>query len=169
LRRIGGDAGVIRFPFGPSAERVHEKLNRELIDVPPEIRTLIEGLRPHKAGNQTLWGLNAARNTKTHRMLVPLGAVSVGNILNINGVVHGPAKVGYHRWDATKNEVEFLRLGRSSEVKYHLHVSFQVLFGNVEVFGGQPATATLNAVAGEVECILGAIEAETTRLLRTSE
>ena len=82
--------------------------------------------------------------------------------------VVGGGQFGYSRWDATKNEVEYLRVGRGSQLKYQLDMSFNVLFGDVEVFGGKDAIATLNTVASEVEGILGAIEAETARLLRPS-
>jgi hypothetical protein len=154
------------FPFAYDAAGVHNKLNKELIDVPSAIRSLLEALRPHKGGDETLWGLNAVRNTKTHKMLVPLGAASIsGSTEVITGQVIGPTRMGYHRWDASKNEVEYMRLGPGSEVYYKFTASFDVLFGNVEVFGGRQATSTLRVVANEVERILGAIEAETRRVL----
>ena len=166
--RPGTSPSRTSFPFAYSAVGVHDKLNKDLVDVPPVIRTLIEGLRPHQTGNQTLWGLNCVRNAKTHRMLVPLGAVSLGNSLRFSGAVRGPSQIGYHRWHASKNEVEYLRLGRGSNVHYEVTATFDVLFGDVEVFGGRQAIATLKAVADEVERILGAIEAETGRLLQIS-
>ena len=155
------------FPFAYDAAGVHDKLNREFIDISPEIRTLLEGLCPHKTGNQLLWGLNAARNVKTHRVLVPLAAAAMGNTLSAAEMnIVGGGQFGYSRWDAAKNEVEYLRVGRGSKVKNKVDMSFSVLFGDVEVFGGKDAVATLNAAAGEVQSILLAIEAETCRILR---
>ena len=167
--RPGTTPAKTGFAFAPTAAGVHEKLNRELIDVPPAIRTLVEGLRPYKAGDQTLWGLNAIRNVKTHRILVPLGAASLVNSLSLTGCrVQGPSELGYNRWDASKNEVEYMRVGRGSEMHYQINASFDVLFGDVEVFGGRQAIATLDEVADKVERILGAIEAETARILRAT-
>lgn len=153
------------FPFANDATGVHNRLNRELIDIPPGIRTFLEGLCPHKTGNQLLWGLNCTRNVKTHRVVVPLVTASTGNSLSIgSAIINGPSQIGYNRWDATKNEVEYMRLGPGSQVHYKLNVSFDVLFGDVEVLGGNPVVGTLNAVASEVESILLGIEAETARL-----
>ena len=58
-----------------------------------------------------------------------------------------------------------MRVGRGSEMHYQINASFDVLFGDVEVFGGRQAVATLKALADEVERILGAIEAETAHIL----
>lgn len=160
--------GRTAFPFAYDAAGVHDKLNRELTDVPPDIRSLLEGFRPYKGGNEVLWSLNQTRNTKTHRMLVPLGAASIGNSINFtNAVINGSAKIGYNRWDPEKNEVEFLRMGAGSQFQCEANVSFEVLLGDVEGLGGKPAVATLNALSREVEGILMAIEAETARILRS--
>jgi hypothetical protein len=48
--RPGTNPNRTGFPFAYDAAGVHDKLNRELVDVPPAIRTLVEGLRPYKAG-----------------------------------------------------------------------------------------------------------------------
>lgn len=154
------------FPFAHDAAGVHDKLNLEFIDVPPNIRTLLENLRPYKGGNDLLWGLNQTRNTKTHRVLIPLGAASVAKSINIETAhIVGSAQIGYSKWDATKNEVEFMRVGRGSNLKCDVSVSFDVLFDDVEVLAGQPAVAMLNALASEVEGILTSIKVETARML----
>lgn len=154
------------FPFAENASGVHDKLNRELLDIPPEIRTLLEGFRPHKTGNQLLWGLCRTRNVKTHRILVPLGTASTGTSLGLTrGRVIGPAELGLNRWNPLKNEVEFLRVGRGSQLEYEVNVAFSVLFSHAEVLGGKEAIGTLHAISREVECILVAIETETHRLL----
>lgn len=164
--RPGKRPGGTAFPFAYDAAGVHDKLNSELIDVPPEVRSLLESFRPHKTGNQLLWGLNQTRNTKTHRILVPLIAASVGSSLTLTGDIIGPSEIGYSRWDPAKNEVEYLRLGRGSKLKYEVNIALDVLFGDVEALGGKPAVATLNTLASEVESIILAIEAETTRIIR---
>lgn len=166
--RPGTSPSRTAFPFADDAAGVHAKLNRKLIDVPPEIRSFLEGLCPHKTGNPLLWALNDTRNTKTHRLLVPLGAVAVGHeIKGSAGVISGPARIGYTDWDPAKNEVEYARMARGSTFDHEVNISFQVVFGDASpTVAGQPAVATLHALASEVERIVGAIEAETERLLR---
>lgn len=168
--RPGTSPNNTSFPFSYDAIGVHEKLNKEVIGVPPAIRTLIEGLRPHKTGDQTLWGLNSIRNVKTHRVLVPLGAAAIdGSVGLIRGHI-GQGRIGFSRWDATKNEIEYMRLVRAphTHLEHHVRASFDVLFGDVKVFAGRKAIPTLNEVADKVGSILGAIEVETARLLRST-
>ena len=100
-----------KFPFAHDAAGVHDKLNRDLLDVSPEIRAFLELLAPHKGGNQLLWGLNCTRNVETHRIIVPLLAASLGSSLRINGAVIGQAQIGQSTWDAAKNEAEYLKSG----------------------------------------------------------
>ncbi len=156
------------FPFALSAAGVHDKLNGELIDVPPEIRTLLEAFGPHQAGNQMLWGLNCTRNVETHRIIVPLLAASIGNSQRVAGTIVGDCFISHRRWDAANNEVEYLRVGIGSDVQYELNVAFDVLLGDVEVLGGKSAITTLYEIAREVESVVLAIEAETARLLRST-
>jgi hypothetical protein len=156
------------FPFAPTGLDVNNKLDRELIDVPAGIRMFLENLQPHQAGNQTLWGLNQTRNIKTHRMLVPLGTATMGNSTHIKtGTIVGPARLGYHRWDSAKNEAEFLRVSRGSKLNYEIRGTFDVVFGQIEVFAGAPVLASLNTIASEVERVVAGIETETARLLRS--
>lgn len=155
------------FPFAPTGLDVNTRLDRDLIDVPAGLRMFLENLQPHQTGNQTLWGLNQTRNTKTHRMLVPLGSASMGNMTHLRAAtIIGPYELGYHRWDASKNEAEFLRVGRGSKLNYEVHGTFDVIFGDIDVFSGAPVIASLHTIASEVERILLAIEAETVRLSR---
>lgn len=154
-----------KFPFADSGAEFEGEI-MALKDVPPVIRALLESFRPYKRGNETLWALNKLRNQKTHRIIVPLGVCSPGNEISVATMkIVPPAQMGYSRWDATKNEVEYMRVGRGSECKYEVTVAFDVGIGDVPVLAGMPVIATLNGLAAEVERIVLAIEAETARIL----
>jgi hypothetical protein len=165
--RPGATPNKTAFPFAEDAAGVHKKLNSELTDIPPDIRTFLEGFQPHKTGNQLLFGLNSTRNVKTHRVLVPIGAASTGFSGTIHEMVLTNGAFGYHRWDAVKNEVEYARLGQGSRMNGEITVSFDVVFGDVPHFGGQSAIRTLHTLAREVESVVLGIEAETNRILKS--
>jgi len=152
------------FPFAEDAAAVHKKLNTKLTDVPPEIRTFLEQLCPHSNGNQLLWGLNRTRNIETHRVLVPLIAVSLGNSLRLRGETKGGHVSSV--WDAAGQEVEFLRVRIGSGVQYEHSITSDVVFADVDVLGGEPAITTLYALADEVAAIVVGVEAEVGRLIR---
>ncbi|MCH9806944.1 MAG: hypothetical protein K0U74_04365 [Alphaproteobacteria bacterium] len=166
--RPGTQPSRTAFPFAHDAAGVHERLNRDLVDIPPEIRTLVEEFRPHQNGNALLWALNNTRNTQTHRLLVPLGTVALGTVLGIGyAELQPPSQIGYSKWDPAKNEVEYMRLGSGSTFEHTVDVTFQAVFGDAaSTVLGQPVIPMLNAFRCEVESVVRAIEAETEKLLR---
>ena len=158
------------FPFARDAAGVTGELNgKRLSGNPPEIRAFLAAFEPHQTGNQLLWGLNRIRVPKTHRVLIPVlisagsTSIGIGELRMAGGGAGG--QIGYSKWDPAKNEVEYMRLPYRSTFKYEMQTSFDVLFGEIEAVGGQPAIGTLNAIAGEVERVVSAIEAETTRII----
>jgi len=158
------------FPFARDQAGVEGELDsKRLRDIPREMRPLLTSFEPHEAGNKMLCALNRIRNTKTHRLLVPLGTQAGFQGLKAPGThfLHNPIQMGYSRWDPAKQEVEYMRLGRGSVFHHDVRVAFTVTFGNVEGLAGEPVIPMLNALASEVERIVLAIEAETARVLRS--
>jgi hypothetical protein len=100
-------------------------------------------------------------------VLIPVLLTAVGTSIGLGEITlpSGGGQIGYSKWDAAKNEVEFMRLPYGSTFNYEVQVSFDVLFGDVEAVSGQPAIGTLHAIASEVECIVNATEAESARIL----
>lgn len=163
----GGSPRDTAFPFANDAIGVHDLLNTKLTGVPPEIRTMLESFQPHKAGNQALWGLNRTRNTKTHRFLVPLAAASIGGGFHVDfAEISGASTFGYSRWDASRNEVEFMRMPQGAKFDCKVNIAFSVLLGDVEVFGGMPIIEILNLCAREAQAVIDTIEAEALRISR---
>jgi hypothetical protein len=154
-----------RFPFSIDANGVHQNLNRQFIDIPPEIRTYLEELRPHRAGDHLLWGLNCTRNVETHEIIVPLAVVDLGNSLRFSGAVAGPAQIGCHHWIQEKQEIEYLRVGQGLQPHYQLMVAIDIVFGDVEALQGNSVLVALRMMAHEVEGIVLDLERVTGRII----
>lgn len=152
----------VKFPFGDTEAEAAGDLKRRGRDLRPEIGDLCLGFKPFRGGNALLWSLNKARNINEHRALIHIGidlgdtsfAYSFDQPIN---TIHAPMWLD----DETALLVPMAGDGdRSVEVtighNYHL--------GDVADLATKPAVATLNALAGEVERVIVAIEAETLRL-----
>ncbi len=163
----GGEPKNTGFPFAKNAAGVRGELNGDrLRGNPPAIRPLLEGFCPHEGGNDLLWGLNSIRNPNTHRILVPVGQAITHQSLGIeSATITGNSQIGYSRWNAAKNEVEYMRLGFGSNAKFNVQAAFTVSFEGVNALSGKPVIPVLNAIGSEVERVVLAIEAETNRLL----
>lgn len=164
---VGGDPSDTGFPFAKDAAGVAGELGgKRLRGNPAEIRPFLAAFEPHEAGNKLLWGLNRIRNPNTHRVIVPVGAASIASrIAMTGGEIKGPASIGYSKWIAAENAVEFMRVGIGSEVQYQVDVAMNVTFGNIDSMRDQEVIGTLNAIATEVERVVTDIKAETARLL----
>jgi hypothetical protein len=163
------DPKATGFPFANDARHLEGELSTWKFEhVPKEIRPVLMSFKPYPAGNDLLVGLNRIRNPNTHRVIVPVGFATLGNQLTVSsGLIKG-GMIGYSRWDATKNEIEFMRLSPGSHMHFSVTVSFDVTFGDVEFFKGKPLVGTLTDIAAEVGRIVGSIEAETVRIMRAA-
>ena len=135
--------------------------------MPAEIRTLFEGFKAYKGGNNTLWALNELANTPKHKLLIPVVIGSGGLGINFLHVIKpGTGGVGIMapRWDRDKNEIVFLRAPDDAEIQYNVNVAFSVALDHVdEVIRGQNPVAVLRAMAAEVESVFTATEEESRR------
>jgi hypothetical protein len=141
--------------------------------IPSDIFALFRGFKPYKGGNDLLWGLNKLRNVNQHALLAPLGTSSIqvtgapivmqappdGSISMMNLPLWSP-----FTWDRCKNEMIIFRESPGGHLSYDFELSPTVSFGQVAVFYGEPVLGAFNRVAGIVESILMATEAECRRL-----
>ena len=58
----------------------------------------------------------------------------------------------------------FASTGPDTAFQYDFDISFFVAFGEIDAIGGQPAICLLAAIAGEVNRIVLAVEAEAKRI-----
>jgi hypothetical protein len=153
------------FPFANDATHLDGELARWIFaDVPPEIRSCLRGFKPYPGGNDILVALNRIRNPNTHRVIVPVGTANTGGSVSLQHGIVSEVVMGFSNWDASKNEIEYLRVGRNSQLQYQVQVTFDVTFGDIEIVGGQPVTGVLRKMASEVERVILGLEVETARL-----
>ncbi len=152
------------FPIGDDPEGLNNviKLGKSK-DLPNDILSLFVAFKPYKGGNDAIWALNKIRHS-THTILTPVGVVpDAAYILHMsdNGLVDFlPNPI----WDSEKNEIIFARVKEGGKIKYDLVFSFLVALGDIDFITRHQAVAVLRAMAGEVERILRATEAECRRL-----
>lgn len=163
----GGDPEDTAFPFADSEADLKGRLaGKKLTHVPGELHATFVALKPYTGGNGLLCGLNKARNASTHRILVPAGSVAMVNSATMHSaVVNGNLEFGYSRWNPAKNEVEFLRITPNNAFHYEVQVSFDVVFGDVEILAGRQVVGTLNAIASEVQKAVDSIESVTAQVV----
>lgn len=155
------------FPFANDASHLQGELRTwKFSDVPQDIHPILMTFRPYPGGNDLLVGLNRMRNPNTHRVIVPVGFASMGNSISLGSGTLTSGQLGYSRWDAAKNEVEYMRLGFGSTFNAKVEFSFDVTFGDIEFVRDQPVVGVLRAIQAEVNRIILALEAETARILR---
>ena len=153
-----------KFPFGDEVEGARNDAKGRGRDVPSEMVEYLLTFEPHKDGNPLLWGLNKLRNTKSHRILVPVASdVSlVGSSESAPGVMASPPG-----WDPATGTLKALmnppKEGQLNAVMAVLHLEPVIGTG---AFRGEPAAGLFRRLLGEVDRVVAGIEAETARLLR---
>ena len=79
--------------------------------------------------------------------------------------IRGPASVTMPWWDDVNDELLLAVHGSNAEFQFDgLQVVFFLAFGEIDLIQGKDALSVLSAMAGEVERIILATEAESLRL-----
>jgi hypothetical protein len=160
---------AVKFPFGPDEAHWRNNMAGGCKDLPTEIRTIFEGFKAYKGGNNTLWALNEIANTKKHCALIPLeistpivtftAAVPLKKS-DSSPVTIEDAPILGAGWDATKREVELAICPANVEPQISGHFSFTVAIEDIDTLRRQDARRVLNAMRNEVRNALLATEAE---------
>jgi hypothetical protein len=153
-----------KFPFGDTLTEVQSRIKRQSKDVPKEVFDVMVALQPYEGGNNLLWALNKLCNANKHEILLPMVLATTATEIYLGQVtMHGPG-TWPPLWDAAKNEMIIMRVKHGHEPRYNLKFQFFVAIGQFRGVSGQPAVGILNAMLGEVERSLVAIEAEARRI-----
>lgn len=164
LSLTGEERDGTKFPFGDDADELRGDAKRRCKKVPREILDFLLAFEAHRLGNPVLWGLNKLRNTKSHRVLVPVSGSA--NMYGMGEPSAGTKSVDYS-WDAAtgrfKSRIELEPGASGGAVVFGFRLELLIGTGT---FRGEPALSVFNRMLGEVERVVSAIEAETARLLR---
>ncbi len=157
------DAKNTYFPIADDVSKLENVIKGWCKDIPKEIVDVMRTFKPYKGGNNLLWALNRICNINKHKLLVPIG-FAVGAVRYRNMTISGPASIPSPRWDRSKNEMIFARIGPKGQIQYKVDFSVNVAFDEIEIVGGQPAVPILKQMASMVDGIIGTIEAEALRI-----
>lgn len=159
----GEDRNNTKFPIGDTAKDAQDDAKRKCRGVPPEMLDFLLALETHRDGNPIVWGLNKLRNTKSHRVLVPMG--SVVSLAGVGDPTPGTSMKP--EWDSDTGTFKpNLELAEGTDLGAVVYAfRLEVLIGT-GAFKGEPAPAVFDRMLSEVEGIVSAIEAETDRILR---
>jgi hypothetical protein len=149
------------YPFADTGAELANTIKGRCKDLPSDIVSLFRSFQPYKGGNDPLWAMNKIANTK-HSALVPVGTAAGGFFLK-SGTISG-GSIMFPSWDSAKHEMIFGRTGPQGSFEYELEFTLAIAFGDVPVLKGQPVPAVLDHLAGIVESILAATEAECRRI-----
>lgn len=161
------------FPFSDTAEHWENRANGLCKDVPSDVVAVFRRFEPYECGNKALWGLNELRNVNQHALLAPLGTASTQIVMGHPFIIKAPADgtISFNlpmwtpaTWDRCKNEMIIFREDPGGQLEYDFKLAPFIAFGDVAVFCGEPVLGVFNHLAGVVESILMASEAECRRL-----
>jgi hypothetical protein len=175
VRHIGNNSPTsAKFPFGPTETDMVNNAKGGCKDLPPAIVSLFKSFKPYKGGNKTLWAMNELCNTPKHKLLRPLNLAGGQTIITPTGNHTFDLSPNGEferfeffppRWDRNKHELVFAYMPSRFHFKGDFNVTFTVALDDVdEVIRGQHPVTALNAMAGVVESILVATEAECRQL-----
>ncbi|HXE91262.1 MAG TPA: hypothetical protein VNK82_09900 [Terriglobales bacterium] len=155
----GGDSGNVHFPFSATEADFKSRLGSACKNFPKEIHALFASFKPYKGGDDALWALNELCNASKHRLIVPIG-MSTGPLHVERMEVSGPFRIPYCGWDGDKDELIYAAVRPGTKIRYKVHVSFAVAFGEIEIMKGKPVEAKLDALIRKVSGIIAATKAE---------
>jgi len=161
LTGYDGEGGT-KFPFGGDNEKeAREDAKRKCKKVPTAMVEYLLAFEPYRDGNPLLYGLNKLRNTKNHRVLVPMiaGAAELGTFTVQD------ASVETLKWDAATNSLKTVR-EPSPNIKpgaVGTYFRLEALIGS-GTFTGEPALSLFDRLICEVERVVTGIESETLRI-----
>jgi len=154
------DAKSAKFPFGDTAADVENDVRRGCKDLPQPIIALLMTFQPYKGGNDSLWALNKLCNIHKHRFLVPTVMV----MGSTKGAGIGQGRVFSPEFDAGKYEFTFGESPPGGNLDYNVEMTMFVALDEPDIIRRKPAFDVLSAMAGEVERIVLATEAEARRI-----
>jgi hypothetical protein len=156
-----------QFPFAATQAKFAAKGMPEIQAASQKARRLVARLKPYNGGNDALWRIHELDIRDKHRLLVPVGASHAAVALDIR--VPGP---GGQRIKAPA--VHFRPLDRqfpledgavllrgpanSPNVGSDHQFTFEIAFGEGEVFEGEPLFPTLDQLAQLLERVVGIFE-----------
>jgi hypothetical protein len=158
------------FPFAKDAGEIDGVIRRNCPTVPSGLIRLLKAFQPYGGGDDLLYTMSRMSGPNKHQLVLKLDLNLPYLSMYLDELASfrfsGPFKVGYMGWDSAKQELEFARVRADAAFEYRddLHLPLLISLADSQTASGEPAAAFLNTLAGKVDRIIQAIEAETGRL-----
>jgi len=167
LARANGtdDKGVF-FPFAGDAKEFYGvSTQRKIQKLAPADISAINALQPYKGGNDVLWALGRLSNLDKHIDLIPIGSVSRNTyIRNATFIADGgDLVIGAEPCGRLDDGIAILSVGNTGRIDFEcdtqIHVTGDVILGDVDFFKGWFLIPTLHQLVQLVDDIIQTIEA----------
>jgi hypothetical protein len=146
------------FPFSDCEANFLSVKGRLKDNIPAEILTLYEQLKPYKGGNNILWAVNRMANVKKHALLIRPG---FGRTAFWHSGPNGTELIG--ATNSKENEIVFKTINNNFQPQAQF--TYQIVIQHSEeVIDGQSPIILFNAMANEVERVLSDTEVECRRI-----
>jgi hypothetical protein len=147
------------FPFDEPAKWLTKV--KGMNKIPAEIRSLFEGYKAYKGGNNALWALNYIVNIKKHGLLVPTGFG--GATITLPGFIKQPQRVN-QPFNAEKNEI-IMCISDWDDFRPYMEFRYSIVLSHSEpIIDGQEPVSLINAMRSEVIRIMAETETECRRI-----
>lgn len=160
----------VYFPFGRTQKNLDEQIAAHCKNVHTDLIIFIRTFKPHYGGDDLLYALSALAGQNKHQHILRISRGSKGFVIESKDYpwMLNPTAgttIGISKWNDLRNELEFIRFGKSVTGNIDARPVIQVVLGTGEAPLADPAPTVLNAFAGKVEGIVLGIEAETRRII----
>jgi hypothetical protein len=163
-----------QFPIGPEVKELRPSFLEKIKGAKPTAKRLIERLKPYDGGSKAgaaLWRLHEIDIRDKHRLLVPVGAAHrnivvrfrmptpEGTEVEFPPVAIRPADRQFPLKDGDELDREPLA---DVAMKPKTEITFEIAFGEGQIFDGEPVFETLNQLIQLVERVVRIFERRST-------
>ena len=159
----------VYFPFADTAAKYQSKAPQKVKGMRPNAIIAIDGLKPYKGGNDSLWRLYKLNNVDKHRLLITVG--SAFRSVNIGALLHKSMQEMWNNKGASFPPMDFylkpadrlfpLKIGDElfidgpdAEENEKMQFVFEVAFGEPKIVEGEPLLETLHQMTKVVDGII---------------
>jgi len=155
------------FPFARDISDLPERMNKACKKVHPEIQEYLKNLRPYNDGDAILWSLSRHSGPNKHQRIIQIGITK-----GLEGYEIVDSRYTFiinPRWLDETNELEFAKIGYGGHLKFNYKFVFGIVFGDIEVIGGDCVLDTFRTYFSKVQEIVSEIELKTMRILEIEQ
>lgn len=155
------DTKGVYFPIGKSPADLENEIKRRCKGVHPDLIRFLKALNVCETGHPLLYATLALAGPNKHQRIIgvrPDEMFAVEDLGSRGRVYSAP------RWVPAKNHLELIRIGDGTNYEFKLHVILGICLGDGKPPLDRTAEALLGEAAGEIERIIGGLEAEAARI-----